>query len=79
MLNNDKLPPEILRQILGLPSLKYPADVDGNIKSRKRVCGSSGTTFTRVVEDYSRGEKSTANCCRPNAVRAKLIAILNAM
>lgn len=87
MPNNDKLPPEILRKIveevniLGLPSLKCPADVDGNIKSGKRVCGSSGTTFTRVVEDYSRVEKSTvrANFCRPNAIRAKPTAILNAM
>lgn len=85
MPNNDKLPPKVLRQILeevntlDSSSLKYPAGVNESTGNGKRV--RSSTTFTWVVEDYARGEKSTvkANFRRPNAVRAKPIAILNAM
>lgn len=85
MTNNDKLPPEILRKILeevnilDLSSLRYPGDIIGNIEGDKRAHGT--TTYSWVVEDYARGEKSTvkANFRRPNAVRAKPIAILNAM
>ncbi|KAK5092151.1 hypothetical protein LTR70_005756 [Exophiala xenobiotica] len=89
MPNNDKLPPEVLRQILeevnilDLSSFKYPPDLDGSTGNGRRECNSA--TFTSVVEDYARGEKSGVKSSvkayfdRPEAPRAKPIAILNAM